>query len=337
MKKAFIVGLALILICSVLANENLNESLEIKKESGSLYERIERVAKNQFQKDSDLFRPPNPAQQKTWENIIESILNNQLEKAAQDIKSRSYPYEIKIFTDKETKRGYILLQETQPQQAGWGLYVFDLNSTNSLVIESLHTIADANTELEGVDAFLQTRARAFLMAGTHRRANKKETLCTQPGSANNDSESTDYPESDVAHNTATMFQTTHETLVNMFPNTIAVQIHGMAERQVCPNVFVSSGTKFITENSKKLLECFVKNKVEAGVYEGTKDGCPLGATTNVQGRFSNGEKENPCAKSVKAAPDPGHFIHIEQEPSIRRSKDSWQPIIEALKCAFPAI
>lgn len=78
-----------------------------------------------------------------------------------------------------------------------------------------------------------------------------------------------------------------------------------------------------------------KNKVEAGIYEGKKDGCPLGASTNVQGRFSNGEKNDPCGKSVRFAPEPGYFIHIEQEPNIRRNKESWQPVIEALKCAFP--
>ena len=39
--------------------------------------------------------------------------------------------------------------------------------------------------------------------------------------------------------------------------------------------------------SKKLLSCLTKFKVEAGIYEGSEDGCPLGASTNVQGRFSS--------------------------------------------------
>ncbi len=76
-------------------------------------------------------------------------------------------------------------------------------------------------------------------------------------------------------------------------------------------------------------------KVEAGVYEGNRDDCPLGATTNVQGRFSNNEKRDPCNTPAKTALEPGYFIHIEQESSVRRNKESWQPVIEALKCAFP--
>jgi hypothetical protein len=174
------------------------------------------------------------------------------------------------------------------------------------------------------------------MAGTHRRANKKATPCSQPGPADEKSaaEAATYPESDVAHSTATIFQTTHETIVTADPGTIVVQLHGMAEREVCPNVFMSSGTKTITSNSTRLQACLVKQNVEAGIYEGDVKGCPLAATTNVQGRFSNGEQRDPCRTSVKAAPEPGLFIHIEQEPSIRRDKESWKPVVEALKCAF---
>lgn len=332
---AIVLGLGLFFVVVAVENKT-STAFEIKKERGSLYERVEQAAKNQFPKDSDLYRAPNQAQQKTWQKIIGNILNNRLETAAEDIKSRSYPYNLTLFTDKTTNREYVLLQEKSPQQAGWGLYVFDLTSKNPLVIQAPHTVADLRTELEAVDAFLQTGARAFLMAGAHRRANKKETPCTKPASANNpDSDTTDYPESDVAHNTATMFQTVHETLVINNPNTVAVQFHGMTDRDVCPNVFMSSGTRTVTSNSKKLFECMTKNNVEAGIYEGKKDGCPLGASTNVQGRFSNGERNDPCGKSVKTAPEPGNFIHIEQEPAIRRTRESWKPVIEALKCAFP--
>ena len=75
-------------------------------------------------------------------------------------------------------------------------------------------------------------------------------------------------------------------------------------------------------------------KVEAEIYDG-RTSCPLTALSNVQGRFSNGETKDPCQKGVKDSPEPGNFIHIEQEPVIRKNKESWQPVIEALKCAFP--
>jgi hypothetical protein len=112
-------------------------------------------------------------------------------------------------------------------------------------------------------------------------------------------------------------------------------MHGMIERKICPNVFISSGAKKITANTSKLQACLTKQKVEAGIYEGNAEGCPLGAQTNVQGRFSNGEKHDACNTAAKGAPEPGFFIHIEQEPNIRRDRKSWQPVVEALKCAFP--
>jgi hypothetical protein len=339
MKHFSSVLFVLILFFVVSAAENnisfVSESQANESETGDLYKRVELAAQNQIKKDSDLFFAPNGAQRRAWAQIIEDILNRRLENAAATIKKLSFPYDLKLFTDKTTKREYVLLEEKIPLQAGWGFYVFDLETQNPLAIEIAHPVADGRTELEGIDAFLQTRARAFLMAGTHRRANKKETPCSQPGTANNDSESTDYPESDVAHNTQTMFQMTHEILVNLKPETVAVQLHGMAERDVCPNAFISSGARNVTSNSKKLLECMGKNKVEAGIYEGNRDGCPLGAMTNVQGRFSNGEKKDSCNTPVKSAPEPGLFIHIEQEPDLRRDRKSWQGVIDALKCAFP--
>ena len=90
----------------------------------------------------------------------------------------------------------------------------------------------------------------------------------------------------------------------------------------------------MTTNSKRLLDCLIKKGVETELYDGNTS-CPLNALSNVQGRFSNGETENPCEKGVKTSPEPGNFIHIEQEGVIRKDKKSWQPVIDALKCAFP--
>lgn len=327
-------SLILFLLAAPAIGSKIGDDFKPKKERGSLYERVESLAKNQFARDSNLFQPPTVAQQKAWQRVIKDVLKTRLKEANKNLRKLAASYELILFTDETTNREYVLLQEKTPMQTGWGFYAFDLKTKSHLTIEITHPVADTRTELEGIDVFLQTRARAFLMAGTHRRANKKDTNCTQPDAAA-DSEAATYPESDVAHSTATIFQTTHESIVAANPKTVAVQLHGMAEREICPNVFISSGTKTITSNSKNLLACLTKQKVEAAIYEGGADGCPLGARTNVQGRFSNGEKSDPCSTAAKTAPEPGFFIHVEQEPNVRRDKDSWQPIIAALKCAFP--
>ena len=315
----------------ILPLESKAKPFEIKKSSGRLTEKVKRASENIVQKNSNGFRVPTDGQLKAWRFIVGSILNNRPEDAQKMISQLSFPYEISQFTDTDSKREYILLEEKIPLQAGWGFFVFDLQTKNDLVLEIPHPVFDGNTEFQGIDAFLQTGARAFLLAGAHRRANTEDTPCTQPKSSDPDA---NYPVSDVAHAVGTPFHVVHETLVKLLPATIAVQLHGMAERDICPNAFMSTGSKMVTTNSQRLLECLHKNGVETELYDG-KTSCPLNALSNVQGRFSNGETENPCQKNVKNSPEPGNFIHIEQETSVRKDKKSWQPVIEALKCAFP--
>lgn len=315
----------------VVSAESKSQSISnIKRAKGSLYEKVKLASENQLKKDSNLFRVPTPGQIKAWQFITESILKNRLDDAQQMIIQLSFPYQLTLFTDKDSKREYVLLEENYPLLAGWGFYVFDLNTKNNLVLEIPHPVFDGNTEFQGIDAFLQTGAKAYILAGTHRRTNKQDTPCTQPKSNDPD---VNYPVSDVAHAVTTPFHAVHETLVKVIPTTVTVQLHGMGTRDICPNAFMSTGSKTVTTNSKRLLECLTKNGVEAEIYDG-KTSCPLNALSNVQGRFSNGETKDPCNTPVKDSPEPGGFIHIEQEPVIRKNKESWQPVIEALKCAF---
>lgn len=315
----------------ISAESKYQPESNIKRAKGSLYKKVEQSSKNQLAKDSNLFRVPTEGQLKAWQFIVESIFKNKLEDAQQMIKQLSYPYELTLFTDTVSGREYVLLEENYPLQAGWGFYVFDLNSKSDLVLEIPHPVFDSNTEFQGIDAFLKTGARAYLLSGTHRRANKQDTPCSRPKSGDSD---VNYPVSDVAHAVATPFHAVHETLVSIIPTMVAVQLHGMGERDICPNAFMSTGSKTVTTNSKRLLECLTKNGVESEIYDGSTT-CPLIALSNVQGRFSNGETKDPCNKNVKKSPEPGSFIHIEQEPVIRKNRESWQPVIEALKCAFP--
>ncbi len=304
----------------------------ISKREGSLLEIVERASANQIKRDSDAFRVPTAGQLKAWRFIVESIYASRPADAEQMLKQLSFPYELSLFTDRSSGREFFLLEEKIPLQAGWGLFAFDPRSANPLAIEIPHPVFDSKTEFEGVDAFLQTKAGAYILAGAHRRANKQDTPCTQPRSSDPD---VNYPVSDVAHAVATPFHVVHEALIKARPATVAVQLHGMTERETCPNAFMSTGSATVTTNSKRLLSCLTKSGVEAQIYDGTTS-CPLNALSNVQGRFSNGETTDPCGTGVKSSPEPGSFIHIEQEPVIRKDQRSWQPVVDGLKCAFPA-
>ncbi len=305
---------------------------DIGKQSGSLTAVVEKVSEDLVARDSEGFRVPTPGQLKAWRFIVESIYSGKPEDAQQMIKQLSFPYELKRFTERSNGREYFLLTEKAPYQAGWGAYVFDPRSESPLVIQAPHPRFDSNTEHQAIDAFLQTGASAYLLAGAHRRSNRQPSPCTQPTSGD---ENAGYPVSDVAHAVDTPFHAVHETLLKVRPKTIAVQLHGMTERDNCPNAFLSNGSPTVTTNSKRLLSCLTQKGVEAEIFDSTTK-CPLVALSNVQGRFSNGEKSDPCTKNVSSSPEPGNFIHIEQEPSIRKDRASWQGVIEGLKCAFPS-
>ncbi len=303
----------------------------VHKRVGSLADVVKKASENLVRRDSEGFKVPTAGELKAWRFIVESIFAGKPADADKMIKQLSFPYELSRFTDKSAGREYFLLEEAVPLKFGWGLYVFDPKSRNPLAIEIPHPVFDSNTEFQGIDAFLQTNASAYLLAGAHRRANKQDTPCTQPKS----SDAVKYPVSDVAHAVATPFHAVHEALLKVRPTIVAVQLHGMAEREICPNAFLSNGSPNVTTNSKRLLSCLTKSGVDAEIFDGNTT-CPLIALTNVQGRFSNGETKDPCGTDAKKAPGLGAFIHIEQEPVIRRDRKSWQGVIDGLKCAFPA-
>ncbi|MDH3492606.1 MAG: subclass B3 metallo-beta-lactamase [Acidobacteriota bacterium] len=308
--------------------EGIDDGAGIETQRGSLTKKVSDIAKSQPGEGSNQFKVPTDGQKTAWEEMLNNILDKQPGKAFEIIKSQSFPYKITRFTDDSTEREFLLLEES-PFKNGWGFFVFDPDSKSRLIIEVPHAISDENTENEGIEAFLQTGAKAFLLAGTHRRANETLSGCTQA------TENSRYAESDVAHNTQTMFHKTHEVLSDKYPETVTVQIHGMKSREVCPNVFMSSGSKAVTTNSRKLLECLIRNEVDAAIYDGKTSACPLIARTNVQGRYSNGKGPAACNEYAETSPEPGRFIHIEQEPGIRQDSKSWRPVIDALKCAFP--
>lgn len=300
----------------------------VVKAEGSLIEKVREIVETQFAPGSNRFRAPSPEEQVIWERIVGLVIDGRLNSAAVAIARAGFPFKLIIFTETLTGQRYAILEE-DPKMYGWGFYVFDLETKSPLVIEVPHPVSDSNTEIEGIEAFLETRARAFILSGTHRRSNLKESPCTQA------TEDSDYAVSDPAHNVNTMFHSAHTAISERRPGTVAVQLHGMRERDVCPNVFLSTGTRSVTENASRLLSCLRDKGIETELYGDSESSCPLIASTNVQGRYSNGERRNPCGSYAELSPEPGFFIHAEQEPGIRKDAASWKPVIEALKCAFP--
>jgi len=300
----------------------------VEYEKGSLKEKVRELTEGQFGANTNRFRVPSPGERKDWDSLVRLVAEGRAARAATLLKKLGYPYRLVSFRETSNGRDYLLLEES-PRMYGWGIFGFDPASTNPLVLEVPHPLSDSGTELQGAEALIETGARALVISGVHRQANRKLSPCTHA------TENSDYRESDPAHNVNTMFHQTHETLVSAYPQTVAVQLHGMRERDVCPNVFLSTGTAAVTKNAERFLSCLRDRGVDATLYDGTVS-CPLIASTNVQGRFSNGRRSDACGSYSEGSPEPGLFIHAEQEPGIREGPESWRPVIEALKCAFPS-
>lgn len=310
-----------------ITNLSVDPEAGIERQSGSLRGKVAEVVGKQLEKESNGFKVPSKEEQSAWSEILGKIFEKRVSDAITLIEKNGFPYKLVRFADLSTKKEYILLEEVSPRR-GWGFYAFRIDAKKDLVVEAPHPISDANSEHIGIDTFLETGAKAYILSGGHRHTNDKLSSCTQA------SERSRYAESDPAHNTETMFHVTHVFMFDRFPESVTIQIHGMRNRDSCPNVFLSTGTKDVTTNSKRLLECLGKKKVESGIFDGKTSTCILVARTNVQGRYSNGKKDKACTEYAETSPEPGRFIHIEQEPNIRSNRESWKPVVEAMKCAF---
>lgn len=301
---------------------------EPERVSGDLSLIVSETARNLFKENSNRFRVPSGQEQESWERIIRSISAGNVRKASRDLRDSGFPYRLYRLKDEVSAKEYLVLEES-PLMYGWGLFVFDPASESPLIFEIPHTVSDSGTELQGVDAFRRTGAFALIVSATHRKANLRQSPCAQA------TDESDYRESDPAHNVNTMFHRAHEAIFGVRPDSVAVQLHGMRERDICPDVFVSTGTPTVTANGRLLLECLRARGVNAQLFGDGETSCPLIASTNPQGRFANGRREDACSTAAENSPEPGRFIHIEQEPGIRSGSSAWEPVIEALVCAFP--
>lgn len=188
-----------------------------------------------------------------------------------------------------------LLREKKPIQKGWGLYAFRADSKSNIIIEAPHPLNDKRTPSVALDIYRALDARALLIAGAHRNANRD-------GSA------------DVSHAPESIFQAVHEALSQEMQvpleNVVILQIHGFhtAKHAGYPQAVFGFGEMIHSTEvawAKKMKSAFAKQGISIGlcVGEAWRDLC---GRTNIQAYTSNGAV----------------FIHIELDEDIRKSDDA---------------
>lgn len=271
----------------------------------------------------------------TWEALIDLVESGELDKSCATIREHGFPYEVVLFTDlPEENEELIILRERSPISTGWGTYVFRQGESRDLVIEVPHPIADEITRNEGVTMFRELKARALLVAGTHRCANGGFALCGGTTIACGQVEP--YRESDVAHATRTMFQAAHQALVPCEGSTVAIQLHGNS-LHTCPDLFISNGSKYpgtLTRDFYQNAKSSCKG-LSVDLADGEENECGFYGN-GVQAMYSLGCPGSPdfdaCTDYVLRPAGPEQYLSLEQSPAMRAH---YSCIIEALLATFP--
>jgi hypothetical protein len=298
--------------------------------------------------NSEGMRIPTEAQMAAWEELVHAVLLGEIPAACQIIHSQGFPYHLVYFTDvRNNRERYWMLREDTPVSTGWGIYVFrtagdsqDSAEQFPLIIEVPHPVADWFTDPQAVTIFRQSRARALLVAGTHRCANSDFSTCTGQTWACGPLEA--YRVSDAAHTARSMFQATHRALSTCDGRTIALQLHANSLTS-CPDLFISNGTLFPGARSQALYQAASSAcegftvDIADGVGLNGMDECVFTVGASAQAVYSNSCPADPAVDAC--ADPPPHPAGAEQFISLEQSgklTDDYQCLVEAIQAVWGA-
>lgn len=239
--------------------------------------------------NSNGYVEPTKEERSSYAEIISSLASGDLAYAS--TLARGHDYALFRFLDVgDDQKASFLLREGLPISRAWGLYLIREERVNNIVVEAPHPLSDKQTDLIALEIYRVLDARALLIAGAHRDAN-------------------DGGKADVSHESKSIFQAVHETLLRKTPafsdTPVVLQIHGFTakKRSGYPNVILGFGktaTQLEVSVAGELVRALASKGLEAEMCEGNSwpDLC---GKKNVQG------------SSKKDA----IFIHIELDEAAR--------------------
>lgn len=215
--------------------------------------------------------------------------------------------------------------------------IINLTPRRDVIFEAPHVPFERGTAEQAAILLRELGGRAAIVSGAHRCASKKFTTCdgTTPVCGSIEG----YRDSDVGHNTNTLFHLAHTVLAERWNKAIVVSLHGMLDDNsgVRTSLIVSNGIRAPDSNQKTPGTKFRLGLDSLMTPPGTAVSCnwpsdaaynhrPLCGYTNVQGRHVNGDADA-CRDSMDQGTD--RFIHLEQDWSILRPfAQNWSRINE---------
>jgi hypothetical protein len=247
------------------------------------------------------FIVPTTPQLDTWRIIVEELKSEDFATVSSLIPP--FGYSFFCFLDTLSSDSLYILKEDAPVQRGWGTFIFNPRGHNDLTIEIPHAKSDTNTCIMGIRGMLRLDALWCIVSGTHRYTNTDSS-------------------SDMGHVTQSVFYKAHQTIATAR----ALQLHGFDRTNPVyngyPQLVISNGTTSPPAILTALKSKYELKGITAGVFSSSTYSqlWRLGATTNVQGQWSNA--------NGKA------FVHVEHELPVRLDSMRMADAIEALYETF---
>jgi len=317
------------ILCIFITSSNLNgQSLF---ESGEIFDKIEGIINSMPQAGVDNYIEPTSAEMTDWISMLEDLWQGEISTVT--TAAALLNYDLIEYTDNDGTVYYIL-QSMEINGNYWGTYVFNPNSCQTnLIIQSPHPKHDTNTGLQGIHIFETVGASFFMLAGTHRCNSITFSSCNgTTGSCGTPDEA--YRISDMAHNTTSIFQASHELIYDINPDPYVIQLHGFGNLPDTP-IFILSNTSTISPAVDKLSDfgaelISVEPNWTYGVVH-IDPTLPLKGRTNTQGRYTNNSPD-PCL--MFATSNIGRFFHVEQKFTVRENIDGWDKVATAVDNLF---
>ncbi len=273
----------------------------IHEENGTLVDFVASSSARIIPDNSGMYIPPgdtdlNRMWQLTFLVMTSAGTNDAANLSRSSIEASRLGYDLIKFTNEKTGTVYYVLRETAGKNRGWGLYIFRAGGSRDLVIEVPHPVDDLHTDRIGIMAFTKSKARVFLMAGAHRKANRDGS-------------------SDAAHSPKSIFEAVHETVTKN--TTTVIQVHGftLTKEPGYPQIVLSSGNGSATSPVSELSSILKAKGLTTEISSG-RTLKELEAATNVQGKYAN---------SIGAT-----FIHMELESSVRKNSYNYRKVVSAI-------
>lgn len=227
-------------------------------EATSFKNNLKHYVAKQRNKIPNRYTAPTDTQISIFREAIDSMLNEEFASAAS--LAGAIDYSLKSLTHSNGSTYYIL-EPSDPKLRPWGTYIFYLEDDNeNVLVEAPHPIEEKNTSSIGINAFIDSKARTFLMSGSRKGAGDVTVI----------------PES--------VFQAVHEEAAGE-TQTVVLQIHGFNRRKL-PQAILTSGTPVAISAMDLLVDELIQNDFEIGIFDGTQF-ADFGATQNEQAKFTN--------------------------------------------------